>query len=324
MDYFIGDKRMKKISIIVPCYNEEENINDYYDATTRALAVYMSPTSQVKFDFVFVNDGSKDRTLQLIRELSHNHDNVKYISFSRNFGKEAAVFAGLEAVDKAGYDATIVMDADLQDDPNVIPKLVGLWENGYNHIYTKHTAREKEAFLKRVSAKAFYKIYSMLTGEKEMAQGARDFSLLDKKVIKAFLSFGGKNRFTKGISAYVGFKTTCVEFDYIPRNAGKTKWNYKKLFKYAFLGIDQFSKYLKIVPALSFLVFLGLLIADIVIYAINGWNFYTSSAFRTDLIGMVASTLIGVVVKLAYDVKGQTDGRKAYFVEESNMEDFDE
>lgn len=307
---------MKRISLIVPCYNEEETIGIFY----KEIINYFNP--QYDWQLIFVDDGSKDKSLAIMREYAQKDARVHYVSFSRNFGKEAAMYAGLEACLKIKSDAAIIMDVDLQDDPKVIAQLTEAYEDGYNLIYTKHKNRKGSSKLKAFFSLAFYKVYAFVTKDKGMARGARDFSLMDKKVIKAFLQIKDYERFTKGIFHYVGFKTKCVEFEYHPRVAGKTKWSFRKLFHYALLGIREFSRFYEYIPKLFGWLTFFLLCFDLIYGAIKhniDWH-----AIRLDALMLAVFISLFYLFRLIYDVRKQVQNRPLYIAEESNIEDIDD
>ena len=224
----------KLISAIVPCYNEEEAIPFFYEEITRVAAQMTS----VDFEFIFIDDGSSDRTLEVLREYAQKDKRVRYVSFSRNFGKESAMYAGLEA-SKGDYVA--IMDADLQDPPSLLPEMLGYIENeGYDSVSTRRSNRKGEPPIRSLFARIFYGIINKISKVK-MTPGARDFSLMKRKVVDAILSLPEYNRFTKGIVNWVGFKVKWLSYNNIQRVAGKTKWSFWKLFKYSIECIVAFS-----------------------------------------------------------------------------------
>lgn len=304
---------MKKITIIVPCYNEEEVLKLFYEEVKKYLI------KEYDFYILFVNDGSKDKTYKVIKELQENDDRIKYISFSKNFGKEAAMLAGLNGAKALNSDAALFIDADLQDPPYLILEMLKEYEAGYKHIYAKHRKRVGEPVLKTFFALMFYKVYARLTKDKNMSKGARDFCLMDRAVIDAFLAIKDKNRFTKGIFSWVGFEKKCIEFDYVPRAAGKTKWSFKKLFSYALMGIKQFSYVHLIAPKLLIFLSTLILIGD-TIYSILKDSFnYQVLLFETLFVFVFIS--IYILVKLIYEVRDQGLNRPIYIVEDSNIYD---
>ncbi|MBR6071537.1 MAG: glycosyltransferase family 2 protein [Acholeplasmatales bacterium] len=308
---------MKRISIVVPCYNESETINLYYNEVIK----YLDPS--IDFKIIFVNDGSKDNTLELIKELAEKDKRVLYVSLSRNFGKEAAMYAGLEAAKMIKSDAMINMDVDLQDPPYLIPDLIKYHDEGYNLIITRHKNRNGEGFLKKLFSLSFYKVYAFVTKDKGLSQGARDYALLDKKVIDAFLEIRDFERFTKGIYNFVGFRTKIVEFNYEPRVAGKTKWNFKKLFHYGVMGMREFSRFYEYIPKVFGWLFTFLLMFDvgygIYQYCANDVAFnWRRIIFDLGMI-MIFITLF-YICRLIYDIRRQIQNRPIYLAEDSNIE----
>ena len=315
---------MKKIiSIIVPCYNEHETIQIYYDEAIKYL------DDKYDYKIIFVNDGSKDDSLDIMKSLAKKDKRILYVSFSRNFGKEAAMYAGLESAKKLNSDAAIIMDVDLQDPPYLIPSLLKEYEDGYNLIYTRHKDRNGAKKSSTFFAKAFYKFYSFFTGDKELANGARDYCLLDRKVIDAFLLIKDDKRFTKGIYHYVGFKKKCIEFEYNKRSAGETKWGFRKLLKYAFIGIQEFSTFYLIIPKLIGIVLSILLTYDIVRQIINAVSAGSYDAFnwmpiRIDFVALLIVIVLYYLFKLLYDIRSQVRHRPIYIEDESNVGEIDE
>ena len=314
---------MEKITIIVPCFNEKETINVYYEEAIKHL------DNNIDWHIIFVNDGSKDNTLELMKELSLKDKRVLYLSFSRNFGKEAAMYAGLEAAKKINSDAAIIMDVDLQDPPYLIPELVKSHRDGYNLIYTKQRNRHGASKLSAFFSLSFYKVYAFFTKDKGMAKGGRDYCLLDRRVIDAFLSIKDHERFTKGIYHYVGFKKKCIEFDYEKRVAGTTKWSFTKLFKYACLGIREFSNVFIYVPKLFMILATLFLFGDlgyqsyraIVAGSIEAFSF---RAIQFDLAILAIIITLYYLFKLVYDVRAQVQNRPLYIEEESNIDECSE
>ena len=223
------------LSIVVPCFNEEESINFFYEEVNRVVRemnVYEDT------EFVFVDDGSSDKTLNILKELSNRDVRVHFISFSRNFGKEAALYAGLT---KAKGEYTAVMDADLQDPPSLLPEMLSVIKNeGFDCAATRRATRKNEPPIRSFFARKFYKIMGKMSNV-PVVDGARDFRLMTEKYKSAVLSLCERNRFTKGIFPWVGFNTKWFSYDNIERVAGKTKWSFWKLFLYSIDGIIGFS-----------------------------------------------------------------------------------
>ena len=222
---------MKTMSIVLPAYNEEQMI----EKTAGTIARLME-NEDISYELVFVNDGSKDQTWERIKEASKKNSNIKGICFSRNFGKEGAVFAGLA---NASGDCVAVMDCDLQHPPETLITMYRLWEQGYQVIEGVKASRGREGFLHKFFAKTFYKIISNATGV-DMSR-ASDFKLLDRAAVDEFLKLPERNVFFRALSSWVGFKTTYVEFHVQEREAGESKWSMKSLFKYAINNITSFS-----------------------------------------------------------------------------------
>ena len=226
---------MEKISIIVPCYNEEQTVSLFYNEIVK-----IAKAIKKDFEFIFVNDGSIDKTIDIIKKLSRKDKRVKYISFSRNFGKEAAMYAGLEL---SSGDYVAIMDADLQDPPSLLPEMIKILEDknsDYDTVATRRVNRKGEPPIRSFFARKFYKIINKMS-KIEMVDGARDFRLMKRQVVNSILELKEYNRYSKGLFAFVGYKTKWLEFENIERIAGETKWSFWKLFLYAIEGIVAFS-----------------------------------------------------------------------------------
>lgn len=226
---------MEKISIIVPCYNEEKALPLFYEELQKSIKSF---PKIVSFEFLFVNDGSKDNTLKIIKDLAAKDDRVKFISFSRNFGKEAAIFAGLE---NASGDYVTLMDADLQDPPSLLKEMYeSVTKENYDAVGTRRSTRKGEPILRSFFAKLFYKLINKMTSI-EMVDGARDYVFMKRCVVDAIISLKEYNRYTKGLFSFVGFNVKWIEYKNIQRVAGETKWSFWKLTKYALEAITAFS-----------------------------------------------------------------------------------
>ena len=237
---------MEKITIIVPCYNEEEVIEMFYPAVQKEV----EKISDCEFNYIFVNDGSRDSTLEKLRKISATYDNVNYLSLSRNFGKESAMMAG---IDYAYGDAVIIMDADLQHPPEKISEMVHYWREGYDDICAKRTDRAGETWLKRTCANIFYKVMKKFSTSYEMQRDVGDFRLLDKRCIEALKLMRENQRFTKGLFTWVGYNKKEIPFEVQPRAAGQTTWNYFALFNLAMKGMTSFTT-----APLRLMTFLGI------------------------------------------------------------------
>lgn len=225
---------MDKISVVVSCYNEQEALPLFYEEITKVA----NQLKETEFEFIFVNDGSKDKTLEVIKSFRKKDERVKYISFSRNFGKEAAMYAGLK---KATGDYISIMDADLQDPPKLLIEMYDtLKQKEYDCVATRRVTRKGEPPIRSFFARMFYKLINKIS-KTEIVDGARDFRLMTRQMVDAILSMEEYNRFSKGIFGWVGFNTKWIEYENVERAAGETKWSFWKLFKYSIDGIIAFS-----------------------------------------------------------------------------------
>ena len=227
---------MKLISIIVPCYNEEENIRDFYDELMKTEGFFKD--NDVQMEILYVNDGSKDNTVAEVKKLRETDERVHLINFSRNFGKEAAIYAGLQ---KSKGDYVVMLDCDLQDPPAMLPEMYGYIVNeGYDSVATRRVTRKGEPPIRSFFARRFYSLINRMS-KTEIVDGARDYRLMTRQFVDAILSMEEYNRFSKGIFGWVGFTTKWLEFENIERKKGETKWSFWKLFLYALDGIMAFS-----------------------------------------------------------------------------------
>ena len=311
---------MKKISIVVPCYNEEESLPLFYKAVDK---ITDKMKKKATFEFVFVNDGSRDKTLEILRDLAKKDNRVRYISFSRNFGKEAGMFAGLE---NATGDYVTTMDADLQDPPELLEEMFDTLESGeYDCCATKSTSRNGYSFFRKLFTGWFYKIIGKLS-KTEMVPGARDFRLMTRKMVDAVISMKEYNRYSKGLFSFVGFRTKWIEFENQERVAGTTKWNFWKLFTYAIDGIVGFSTQPLLIAA--FLGVLFCLIAFIMIVVIvvktlafgdpvSGWPSLACIIFLVGGVNLFCTGIIGeYLAKVYLEVKH----RPIYIVAETEKD----
>lgn len=239
------------ISLVVPSYNEEEALPFFYKEASR-VAAQMKASHDAEFEFIFIDDGSKDGTLRVARALHDQDPRVRYVSFSRNFGKEAAIYAGLQAA-RGDYVATL--DADLQDPPALLPQMLDALQTGdYDCAATRRTTRAGEPPVRSWFARRFYQLINRLS-DTEIVDGARDYRLMSRKMVDAVLAMAEYNRFSKGIFSWVGFQTKWFDYENIERVAGKTKWNFWSLFRYSIEGIVGFSTAPLIVAAGAGVVF---------------------------------------------------------------------
>ena len=311
---------MKKVSIIVPCYNEEESLPIFYETIVKTAKELKD---KVVFEFLFVDDGSKDKTLVILKDLAKQDKRVRYISFSRNFGKEAAMLAGLE---HAQGDYITIMDADLQDPPSLLEEMIELLESGeYDCVATKSTNRKGYSFLRKTFTKWFYSIISKLSNI-ELVPGARDFRLMTRQMVNAIISMKEYNRYSKGLFSFVGFKTKWLDFEIEERVAGTTKWNFWKLFSYAVEGIVAFSTTPLVFAALVGLIFclisfilIIVIIAKTLIWGdpVGGWPSMACIMFFVGGIQLFCTGIIGEYLAKAYL---ETKKRPIYIIRETEKE----
>nr|WP_282916385.1 glycosyltransferase family 2 protein [Enterococcus cecorum] len=307
--------KVYKLSIIVPCYNEEETVEIFYQETQKVIKQL-----QCDYEFLFVNDGSKDKTLQKLRFLSQKDTNVRYLSFSRNFGKESALFAGLKA---ATGDLITVMDADLQDPPELLPEMVkAIFDEGYDCVGTRRTTRDGEPVIRSFFARMFYRIVNRI-GEVEMVDGARDFRLMTRQMVDSILELSEYNRFSKGLFSWVGYKTKYLTFENRERVAGQTSWSFWSLFKYSIDGIINFSEApLNIASFIGAISCVGAVIAMIVVIIktlifkdpTTGWPSLVSIIL---FMGGLQLLCLGIIGKYIAKIFLETKKRPHYIVKET-------
>lgn len=239
---------MKTIDIIVPCYNEQEVLETFYEETSKVV----DAIDNYSFRFLLVDDGSRDNTIVIIKQLAKAHDNVKYLSFSRNFGKEAGIYAGLKY---SSGDYVILMDADLQHPPTMIPDMIAGMEEGYDCCAARRVSREGESRIRSWFSQMYYKISNRMT-DVEMPQNAVDYRIMSRSMVDSILQLSEVERFSKGIFAWVGFSTKWIPYENVERTLGTTKWSFWGLFKYALSGITSFSiAPLRMVTGMGFVIF---------------------------------------------------------------------
>ena len=239
---------MKLLSVVVPCYNEEENVPYFYEEFV-ATAGFLKE-KEIEWEILYVDDGSKDHTAEEVKKLHEKDGRVHLLSFSRNFGKEAAMYAGLE---KAKGDYVVIMDADLQDPPSLLPQMIAAMEEGYDSVATRRVSRKGEPLIRSFFARLFYRLMRHIS-KTEIVDGARDYRLMTRKMVDAILQMQEYNRFTKGIFGWVGFETKWIAYENIERKKGETKWSFWKLLVYSLEGVTAFST-----APLSFAAMLGVL-----------------------------------------------------------------
>lgn len=309
---------MDKITIAVPCYNEEEALTPFFAEVTRVAA----EMSCVEFEFLFINDGSRDKTMEKIRELARQDERVKYISFSRNFGKEAGIYAGLE---NASGDYVVIMDADLQDPPALLPEMYrAVTEEGYDCVGSRRVTRKGEPPIRSFFARMFYKIINRMS-DAEIVDGARDFQMMSRPVVDAILSMGEYNRFSKGIFGWIGFHKKWLEYENIERVAGETKWSFWKLFLYAIQGIVAFSTTPLVLSSvfgllccmLAFIMIIVVIVRTLVFGdPTQGWPSLVCIMLLLSGIQMLGIGIVGQYLAKTYL---ETKNRPIYLVRESNV-----
>ncbi len=308
--------KKEKISVIVPCYNEEQAIPYFYEEIKKIS----SKMNKLDFEYIFVNDGSSDNTLDIVKEYAKEDDRVRYVSFSRNFGKEAAMLAGLR---HSEGDYVTLMDADLQDPPKLLIEMYDLIKKeGYDCVGTRRVTRKGEPPIRSMFARAFYKIINKMS-KTEMVDGARDYRLMTRQVVDAIISMDEYNRYSKGIFSFVGFKTKWLEYENVERVAGETKWSFWKLFIYALEGITAFSTVPLIFSAvigfifciISFIMIIVIIIKTLALGdPVSGWPSLVCIIFFISGIQLFCMGVIGQYLSKTYL---ETKKRPIYIVKES-------
>ena len=309
---------MKKITILVPAYNEEEALPLLYERVSKI----MNDMKDYEFELLFVNDGSKDNTLNEIKKLREQDKRVSYVDFSRNFGKEIGMIAGL---DYATGDCVIIMDADLQDPPELIPQMVELWEQGYDDVYAQRKSRKGETWLKKFTSKMYYKVLQSLT-RVPIQKDTGDFRLLDRRCVNALKKMRETSRCSKSMFSWIGYNKKAILYDRDPRIAGKTKWNYMKLIDLAIDGITAFTTSpLRISTFLSIPTFLALLIYFIYVIVKCCRLHIAIQAFQATILLIlffagVQIVLIGIMGEDLGRIFNESKQRPLYLVNEYNGE----
>ncbi len=310
---------MKKISVVVPCYNEQESLPIFYEEATKEL----KKIPDVCWEFVLVDDGSSDDTLAVMQRLAQQDERVKYLSFSRNFGKESAMYAGLE---NACGDYIVLMDADLQDPPSLLARMVQEIENnGYDCVGTRRVDRKGEPPVRSFFARMFYKLMAKIS-KTEIVDGARDFRMMRREMVDAVVNMCEYNRFSKGILSWVGFKTLWLEYENVERVAGQTKWNFWKLFVYSIDGIVAFSTAPLVISSMLGIFICVIAFALMIFYAGKAIIFGDPVSGFPTLISVVL--MLGGLQLLCLGIVGQylsktyleTKRRPIYITRKTNIE----
>lgn len=312
---------MKQISVIVPCYNEQESIPLLY----RDLCQVMQQCD-CGFELIFVDDGSNDETLNTIKTIAAQDTRVHYLSFSRNFGKEAATYAGLKA---AKGDYVCIMDADGQDPPRLLPQMINLLESGqYDSVATRRVSRKGEPKIRSFFARLFYKLIGKIT-DADIADGARDYRLMRRCVVEAVLAMSEKNRFSKGIFGWVGFRTYWLSFENEKRSAGETKWSFFKLVKYSLDGIVNFSHLPLSIASMGGLILTAIAAVMLVFIVVRRLVFgdpvagWASTVCIVIFIGGVQLFCMGIMGQYIAKMYTEVKNRPHYIVSQTDKEDID-
>lgn len=313
---------MNTVDLVVPCYNESEVLHLFFEETSKVTDSIAGYT----FNYIFVDDGSHDNTFELILELSKKNDNVKYISFSRNFGKEAGMYAGL--LHSTG-DYVIIMDADLQHPPSLIPQMIEGIEQGYDCVAAQRTNRKGEARIRSMFSRSFYRITNKLTNI-NLVSGAVDYRIMSRQMVLAVLSLCESQRFSKGIFEWVGFKKKWIPYENVKRTVGETKWSFWGLFKYAIDGITAFSVApLRMVTGFGFFISVSAfiyIIATLVqtlIFGISVPGYVTTLSAVLFLGGMIEFS-IGVLGEYIGHIYIETKSRPLFIIHHTNITETNE
>ncbi|MCU0417376.1 MAG: glycosyltransferase family 2 protein [Cytophagaceae bacterium] len=307
---------MEKISIIIPIYNEEQNIEKLY-VRSKQVVIQLP----VEYEFVFVNDGSKDQSLEIIKNIASIDSHIKYLDFSRNFGHQIAVTAG---IDNCSGSKIVIIDADLQDPPELIIQMYEKMQEGYEVVYAKRISRKGESVLKKITAKLFYRMLSSITSV-EIPVDTGDFRMIDKKIIDVLKKMPEQHKFLRGQISWIGFRQTFIEYDRDERNGGTTGYTYKKMIRFALDGITSFSNLpLKfatvsgfIVSGIAFLIMLYALYSRFILKDfVPGW---TSLILSVLFIGGVQLISIGIIGEYISRLSDNVRNRPLYIIKESNI-----
>ena len=313
---------MDLISIVIPCLNEEKNIPIYCKEVSKVIKGD-AELSNLSFEFIFIDDGSDDKTLELIKKLSKVHEQIKFISFSRNFGKEAAIYAGLK---NSSGDFVILMDADLQDPPSLLPQMYSFIKSGvYDCVATRRISRKGEPVIRSIITRAFYKLINMIS-ETKIVDGARDFRLMNRQVVDSILKMSEYNRFSKGIFSWVGFETKWLNYENIERKNGESNWSFWNLLIYAIDGILSFSTvplYISTITGIIFsilaVIFMMIVIIRTLFFgdaAVEGWTSIMSVIL---FLGGIQLFSIGVLGQYLSKTYLETKNRPIYICKETNI-----
>lgn len=310
---------MKKISLIVPCYNEEPCLRAFVEEADKVIAQMPDYT----FELLFINDGSKDKTLEIMKSLSEEKEYIHYHSFSRNFGKEAAMYAGFC---NATGDYVAIMDADLQDPPSLLPEMMKILETGeYDSVATRRVSRKGEPPIRSFCARQFYKLINHIS-DSDIVDGARDYRLMKREMVDAIVKMGENNRFSKGIFGWIGYRTYWYPYENVERTAGETKWNFFQLLKYSIDGIVSFSHMPLSIASwsglfftfISFLAIIFIIIRRLVFGdPVQGW---ASTSCLIIFLGGIQLFSMGIMGQYIAKIFAETKHRPHYIISESSDE----
>lgn len=309
---------MEKISVVVPCYNEEEAIPYFY----KEICVVEKNMSEFEFEIIFVDDGSKDQTLKIAKGFAEVDNQIKYISFSRNFGKEAAIYAGIS---KSTGDYVVIMDVDLQDPPRLLPEMMkAIKEEGFDSVATRRVSRKGEPPIRSFFARRFYRIINRIS-KTEIVDGARDYRLMTRQFANSLLEIKEYNRFSKGLFGWVGYKTKWLEFENVERVAGETKWSFWKLLLYSIEGIVAFSIVPLSIATISGLLFCLLAFLFVIIIFLRALIFqdpvagWPSLACIILFVGGVQLFCMGILGEYLAKTYLEVKDRPIYICKETNL-----
>ncbi len=309
---------MELISVIVPCYNEQEAIPYFYEE----ICSVMNKMPEYRFEIIFANDGSKDNTMKLIKDLASKDDRVKYVSFSRNFGKETAIYAGLD-VSKGDY--VTLMDADLQDPPALLPKMMdAITKEGYDSAATRRVTRSGEPPVRSFFARQFYKIINKIS-DVNIVDGARDYRLMTRQMVDTILALPERGRFSKGIFGWIGFDTKWIEFENVDRVAGETKWTFWSLLLYSLDGIASFSTVPLHIATITGLVMLLIVLIMAIIFLVRfcAWGFAPSLVASLScmilMVGGILCVFMGIIGQYLARTYIEVQKRPIYILKETNI-----
>lgn len=312
----INTFNMNLLSVVVPCYNEEDSLEFFLDEIQKTLADY-------NYEVIFINDGSEDSTLEKIRNLANSNLNVKYISFSRNFGKESAIYAGL--VNATG-NLICLIDADLQHPPYLIPEMIDAISEGYDVAAAKRVSKKGEPFFKTLGSRFFYRLFNSISSMK-LIPGATDYRVMTRQVTDAVLQLSEYNRFSKGIFQWIGFETKWIEYENVERVAGETTWSVWQLFMYSIEAITSFttlpltiSIYLGFIISVLAFIYLLIIIIKYLLYSDPVQGFATTMCTIL-LLGGIQLISIGILGKYLKNTYNETKNRPIFIVKETNIND---